>query len=65
MAWKALFTNLTKSMRRPCAEREGTHEPRLVNANGVRVDVRTLPAASAERKEMLMCEKSRSSVVES
>ena len=49
--------NLMTSMRRPRVEREGTHGPRLENANSVRVDGRTLPAVSAERKEMLMSEK--------
>ena len=33
------------------AEREGTHGPRLENASSVCVDVRTLPAISAGRKE--------------
>ena len=40
-------------------------EPRLENANSVRVDGRTLPAVSAERKVMPMSEKLQNNVVES
>lgn len=49
-AWTTLL-RLLKSMRRPCADREGTHGPRLEIANRLRVDGRTLPAVHAERKE--------------
>ena len=37
-AWTALFTNPMKNMRRPGAEREGTHGPRLENASRDRAD---------------------------
>ena len=44
---------------------KGTYGPRLENANRMCGDVRTLPAVSAERKEMLMCEEAQNCVVES
>jgi hypothetical protein len=37
-AWTVVFTNPTKSMRGPSAEREGVHGPRLENADRDPVD---------------------------
>jgi hypothetical protein len=57
-------SNLVKSMRRPCAEREGTHGPRLENAHCVRVTGGLCPLSMQRERNLPMSERSQKSAVQ-